>query len=211
MKLDEAKAILKKAGYLLEGSMSLEDKIANAKKFNDQSSNGVAAEIKRIVYDSNLQPAVKQAVYKSALEHAEDRNKKDLADYIDWLENGSGYEREPGIEYIAVTDLCYDTPEAAELYNELMAENPALDDLKFVFGTRSTSYSSPQDHITKPISIKEGNLCLFDGDRCVASHILPQHGGRNPNKFESILKRNIFKTMTKEQVIRLCKAYQYND
>ena len=34
MKLDEAKAILKKAGYLLEGSMSLEDKINNAKNFN---------------------------------------------------------------------------------------------------------------------------------------------------------------------------------
>ena len=34
MKLDEAKQILKKAGYLLEGSMSLEDKIANAKQFN---------------------------------------------------------------------------------------------------------------------------------------------------------------------------------
>ena len=34
MKLNEAKEILKKAGYLLEGSMSLEDKINNAKNFN---------------------------------------------------------------------------------------------------------------------------------------------------------------------------------
>ena len=34
MKLDEAKARLNKAGFLVEGSMSLKDKIANAKQFN---------------------------------------------------------------------------------------------------------------------------------------------------------------------------------
>lgn len=34
MKLDEAKKILNKAGFLVEGSMSLKDKIANAKQFN---------------------------------------------------------------------------------------------------------------------------------------------------------------------------------
>ena len=37
MKLNEAKQILNKNGYLLEGSMSLKDKIANAKKFNNSS------------------------------------------------------------------------------------------------------------------------------------------------------------------------------
>lgn len=36
MKLDEAKQILKKAGYLLEGSMSLGDKINNAKRYNEE-------------------------------------------------------------------------------------------------------------------------------------------------------------------------------
>ena len=34
MQLDEAKKILNKAGFLVEGSMSLKDKIANAKQFN---------------------------------------------------------------------------------------------------------------------------------------------------------------------------------
>lgn len=34
MELNEAKEILKENGFILEGSMSLEDKIANAKKFN---------------------------------------------------------------------------------------------------------------------------------------------------------------------------------
>ena len=68
----EAKKAASAGGY--NGIQVAKQKIANAKKFNDQSSNGVAAEIKRIVYDSNLQPAVKQAVYKSALEHAEDRD-----------------------------------------------------------------------------------------------------------------------------------------
>lgn len=34
MKLDEAKKILKNAGYIIESSMSLKDKIDNAKKFN---------------------------------------------------------------------------------------------------------------------------------------------------------------------------------
>ena len=34
MELNEAKQILKKAGLIVEGSMSLKDKIANAKKFN---------------------------------------------------------------------------------------------------------------------------------------------------------------------------------
>lgn len=34
MQLDEAIAILNKAGFLVEGSMSLKDKIANAKQFN---------------------------------------------------------------------------------------------------------------------------------------------------------------------------------
>lgn len=34
MKLSEAKQILNNAGYLVEGSMSLEDKINNAKNFN---------------------------------------------------------------------------------------------------------------------------------------------------------------------------------
>ena len=209
MKLNEALKVLKHAGLMVEGSMSLKDKIANAKKFNSQPSSEVADEIKRIVYASNLLPAVKQAVYKIALEHAEDRD--DIEDYLDWLENGSGMDREPGLEYIATTDLCYDTPAAAELYNTLMAENPELSDLKFVFGTRATTYDSPQDHITRPIPVTGSNLCLFDGDNCVVSRILPQHGGKNPNKFEGILKRNIFKSMTKDQVIKLCKAYSDKD
>lgn len=34
MRLEEAKQILTENGFLIEGSMSLEDKIANAKKFN---------------------------------------------------------------------------------------------------------------------------------------------------------------------------------
>ena len=34
MQLDEAIARLNKAGFLVEGSMSLKDKIANAKQFN---------------------------------------------------------------------------------------------------------------------------------------------------------------------------------
>ena len=38
MKLDEAKEILKNAGYLIETDMSLEDKIANAKAFNAKNT-----------------------------------------------------------------------------------------------------------------------------------------------------------------------------
>lgn len=34
MNLNEANKILKNAGYIIEGSMSLKDKIANAKQFN---------------------------------------------------------------------------------------------------------------------------------------------------------------------------------
>lgn len=46
MTLDEALETLKKAGMIAEGSMSLEDKIANAKKFNKPSKADVLEMIK---------------------------------------------------------------------------------------------------------------------------------------------------------------------
>lgn len=39
MNLYEAKQVLKKYGYLVEGSMSLKDKIANATKFNSKEED----------------------------------------------------------------------------------------------------------------------------------------------------------------------------
>ena len=57
MKLDEAQEILKKAGYLLEGSMSLEDKIENAKEFNlwDNKDEEVRIEILKKLLDDGYE------------------------------------------------------------------------------------------------------------------------------------------------------------
>lgn len=50
MKLDEAKKILNKAGLIAEGSMSLKDKIANAKHFNDKNEMD---DIREMISDLN--------------------------------------------------------------------------------------------------------------------------------------------------------------
>ena len=50
MKLDEAKKILNKAGLIVEGSMSLQDKIANAKQFNDKNEMD---DIREMISDLN--------------------------------------------------------------------------------------------------------------------------------------------------------------
>ena len=50
MTLDEAFKELNKAGMIAEGSMSLEDKIANAKKFNKQPSK---ADVLEMIKDLN--------------------------------------------------------------------------------------------------------------------------------------------------------------
>lgn len=57
MELNEAKEILKNAGYLVEGSMSLKDKIANAKQFNagiDEMKKDAVNIFKQAFYDDEV-------------------------------------------------------------------------------------------------------------------------------------------------------------
>ena len=49
-KLNESLEVLKKAGFIVEGSMSLKDKIANAKKFN---AGNELDEIREMIKDLN--------------------------------------------------------------------------------------------------------------------------------------------------------------
>ena len=48
MNLYEAKQILKNAGYIIEGSMSLKDKMANAQNYNNDI-NAKLAKIKEVL------------------------------------------------------------------------------------------------------------------------------------------------------------------
>ena len=57
MKLDEALKTLKKAGFIIEGSMSLEDKIANAKDFNkgiDEMKKDAVRIFKQAFYEDEV-------------------------------------------------------------------------------------------------------------------------------------------------------------
>jgi hypothetical protein len=70
MEIKEAKEILKENGFILEGSMSLEDKIANAKKFNavNDSKKDIVEAFK----------AIKAMANKSGWEFEEDSNTDDF-------------------------------------------------------------------------------------------------------------------------------------
>lgn len=70
MELKEAKEILKENGFILEGSMSLEDKIANAKKFNAVNND------KKDIVEAFK--AIKAMANKSGWEFEEDSNQDDF-------------------------------------------------------------------------------------------------------------------------------------